>query len=50
MINDTDNNKLYFLYGQKNIYTVNVTKSQYNEFIFLTYPVISPCIYVPNHH
>ena len=34
MINDTDNSKRCFLYDQKNIYTVNITKNQNNEFIF----------------
>jgi hypothetical protein len=39
MIHDTENCKMCFVYSEKNIYTVNVIKSQYNVFLFRTSPI-----------
>jgi hypothetical protein len=39
MICDTDSGNRCFVYSEKNIYTVNMTQSQYSVFIFRTSPL-----------
>ena len=45
MIHDTDNSNMCFVYSEKHIYTINMTKSQYSVFLVWTSPVL---IHYPN--